>query len=299
LPSTPDRQPLLPAYSSLFFGILSISSSPILVRWANAPGVISSFYRMGIGSLLVAVPFLRNTPPGFFRTHRKGVVFAIAGGFFFSLDMFLWSTGIKLAGATIPTLLANTAPIWVGLGALVFFQEKQILFFWLGLSIAVLGISAILAQNMAGAPNLGLGALLGLFSAFFYGGFQLSSQRGRACLDTLSYHWISTTVSAVFLFIYAILFKHPLFDYDFWTWILFLVMGIVVQLLGWMSINFAQGHIPATLVSVTLLAQPLMTAFFSIIIFKEILLAWQWVGGVLVILGVYLVHHSRGVPTTS
>ena len=41
----------------------------------------------------------------------------LSQGVFFAGDMALWSTGVMLACVASPTLLANTAPIWVGLGA--------------------------------------------------------------------------------------------------------------------------------------------------------------------------------------
>jgi len=72
-------------------------------------------------------------------------------------------------------------------------------------------------------------------------------------------------------------------------------MGILVQCLGWMSINFAQGHIPAAIVAPTLLAQPVMTAILSAIFLGETFTAWHLLGGGLVLVGVFTVHRSRAI----
>ena len=48
-----------------------------------------------------------------------------------------------LSGVTVPTLLGNTAPLWVGLGALFLFREKLKRSFWWGVLLALLGVLLI------------------------------------------------------------------------------------------------------------------------------------------------------------
>jgi drug/metabolite transporter (DMT)-like permease len=281
------------AYGALSFGILSIGFSALLIRWANAPGVVSSFYRMSIGALIMVIPFVNHFKKRNGPISRSGVRLAVAGGFFFSLDLIFWSTGIGFGGATIPTLFANTAPFWVGLGSWVILKEKLSSKFWLGSFIAMIGASLIFGANWQHTPEFGLGALLGAFSAVFYGAFHLISQRGREYLDTISYYWISTAVSAIFLLLFSLIFQQPMGGYDTNSWILFVVMGINVQVIGWVCINFAQGHIPATIVSPTMLIQPVMTAFLAAFLLNEILTPRILIGGFVILLGVYLVHRGR------
>jgi drug/metabolite transporter (DMT)-like permease len=285
-------------YISLAAGVLSIGMSAILIRSANAPGVVSVFYRMAIGAILMGIPFTVRVKhqPG--TLSQKGIALAVLAGFFFSLDMVFWSTGIMLSGATIPTLLANTAPLWVGLGSWLVLRESQNLKFWFGLVIATLGAFWVLGIDMSRSPQLGLGAWFGIFSAFFYGAYHIASQRGRRYLSTLSYFWVSTTVSAFFLLFYALILKAPLIGYGWQTWRLFLLMGILVQVLGWMFINYAQGHLRAAVVSPTLLAQPLMTAIFAGILLGEQLTTPHLIGGILVLSGVFLVHRSNHTGCT-
>jgi drug/metabolite transporter (DMT)-like permease len=288
-----QQKPGTVPYTALIAGICSIGMSAIFIRLANAPGVVSSFYRFVIGAAVMAIPFYLKTQQRNERLPKKGVGLAVLGGFFFSLDMIFWSTGIVISGAIIPTLLVNTAPVWVGLGSWLVFKEKQSSKFWLGLVIAVSGASLVLGLDMSRSVNFGLGAWYGIFSAIFYGAYHLTSQRGREYLSTLSYFWISTTVSAIFLFLYALILKMPLAGFDPKTWILFLVMGILVQAFGWMFINYAHGHIPAAIVSPSLLAQPLMTAVVASFLLGEHLTRWHILGGILVICGVFLVHKSK------
>lgn len=287
------KSPQFLAYLALTLGILSISFSALFVRWAHAPGVVSSFYRMSLASVIMLVPFLNQRRKARTPISRLGVGYAIAGGLFFSLDLSFWTTGIVMSGATIPTVLANTAPLWVGLGSILLLKERQGKRFWTGLVVAIGGATMILGKDLGQSSQLGMGAVFGLLAAIFYGSYHLASQRGRMYLNTLSYFWISTAVSAVFLLGYALILGHPLLGYDAQTWLLFVLMGVLVQVLGWMFINYAQGTIPAVIVAPTMLAQPILTAVLAGILLGERFSSWQFLGGGMVMVGVYLVHQRK------
>ncbi|MCK5921363.1 MAG: DMT family transporter, partial [Methylococcales bacterium] len=171
-------------YLAMLLGSLIIGSSPIFIRGTDAPGPISSLYRMLIGAGVMTVPFLLNLwkqrqvsatvaqiQPE--RNARRGIFFAVLSGVFIGIDMSFWSTGIVISGPTIPTLMANTAPLWVGLGTWLFFRERRGVGFWVGLVVALLGVSLILGQDLSAAGNVRLGAIFGIVSAFFYGLYYL------------------------------------------------------------------------------------------------------------------------------
>jgi drug/metabolite transporter (DMT)-like permease len=280
------------AYLALGVSVLSLGLSPIFVRWANAPGIVSSFYRLGIAALVMTLPFCRQI--------RKGVELppwavraAIFGGLFFAGDIAFWATGVMLSGAMNPTLLANAAPLWVGLGALLFFREKLNAKFWLGLLLAIAGAAIVLGLDTYRGTTLGLGTFFGLLSSIFYGCYVLITQRGRETLSSLTYFWFSATGSTIALFILTLVFQQPLIGYSVPTYLNFIAMGLINQALGYLAINYALGHLPATLVSATLLGQPVVTAILAGPLLGESIHAWQVMGGLVVLIGVYLVHRSR------
>src|SRR3989304_3155829 len=55
-----SRRTNLLSYTALGVGILSLGFSGIFVRWAHAPGVVTSFSRMAIAVALIALPFARR-----------------------------------------------------------------------------------------------------------------------------------------------------------------------------------------------------------------------------------------------
>lgn len=282
------------AYLALGFGLLSLGFSAIFVRGADAPGTVTAFYRMAIGSLVMVIPFTNQyCKAASARPALKGILLAVLGGIFFGFDLVLWASGIVMSGATVPTLMANTAPLWVGLGAWLIFRERQGVRFWLGLLAAILGAAIILGQDFSKASHMGMGSLLGLGAGIFYAAYHLTAQRARTGMRTLTYFWISTASSMLLLLLVNLVLGHSFTGYNSFTYVMFLGIGVFVQVMGWLAINYAQGFLPAAIISATLLGQPVLTAVIAWPLFGENLNAWQIFGGAAVITGVYWVHRSR------
>jgi drug/metabolite transporter (DMT)-like permease len=77
------------------------------------------------------------------------------------------------------------------------------------------------------------------------------------------------------------------------TYLAFLGAALVSQILGYISVAYALGHLPASMVAPTLIGQPVVTALLAIPFLGEVMLPAQWLGGVGVLAGIYLVHNSR------
>ena len=282
----------LPAYIALFAGLSALGFSAIFVRLAQVPGSVASFYRMAIGLLFLTVPFLytRRSKP---LPAWTAVRIALLGGLFFAIDLIFWASGVMLSGATNPTLMSNTAPLWVGLGSLLIFREHLPARFWIGLLVAMLGAAMVLGLDALESLELGLGTLYGLIAGIFYGGYFLITQRGRDKLDAISYFWFSVLGAVIVIFFINLGLGNSLFGYSGRSYLALLGLGVVSQGLGWLAINYAQGHLPATIVSPTLLGQPVLTALIAGPLLGELLYPLQILGGLAVLAGVYLVHRSR------
>jgi drug/metabolite transporter (DMT)-like permease len=241
----------------------------------------------------MALPFYNRVKGQRDRLPSRGVRMAILGGIFFGMDLLLWATGITLGNATNPTLMANTAPLWVGLGAWLIFGERQSGIFWIGLALAMTGAMIVLGQDLTTTVEFGLGTFFGLLAAVFYGAYYLVTQQGRLSLDTLSYFWITAGSSTLLLLSITVIARQPLTGYDPFTILSFLASGIFVQVLGWLALNYAQGYLPASIVAPTLLIQPVLTAFFAYWLLGETFTIWHILGGATVLIGIYIIHRSR------
>lgn len=281
------------AYAGLITGAVLIAFSPVLIRMAGAPGIVSSFYRLAFGSLTLTPIFLWNLKTERKNISKKGVWIAIAAALSFSIDMAFWTEGIMATNATIPTLAGNLAPLWVGIMAMFIFKERNKAGFWFGLLFALMGVSLLVAQDLYFANGMLKGLILGLLAGIFYAGFIILTQPGRKHLSALSFLYVSTLASTFFLGIILLAEGHSFTGYGTKAWVIFAIMGVIIQAGAWFLINFAQGYLPASLVSPTLLAQPVLAGVFAFLLLGEVLTFWQIIGGTMVVAGIYTVHFAR------
>ncbi len=281
---------LLP-YLALVFGIIGLGFSAIFVRWAGAPGAVSGFYRMAIAAVIMALPFSiearRRAPPS-----RRSIGLALLAGLFFAGDLAAWNTGVLITSAANATLFGNTSPLWVSLGALFLFKEKLRPAFWAGLLLAMSGAMIILGGDFLTHPTLGLGDLLALLAGVFYGLFFLATQRAREGLSSLASWWVSAAASSIALLALSLLLKQPLWGYSATSYASLVALALVTQVGGYISINYALGHLPASIVSPTLLGQPVLTALLAVPLLGEPVTVIQILGGVMVIGGIWLVNRQ-------
>lgn len=280
------------AYAALAAGLMIIGFSAILVRLADAPGTVIAFYRMAFGALFLTIPFERNLKKSF-PIPRRAIVLAILAGAFFGADLAAWATGVVISDATLPTLFANTNPLWVGIGAWLIFKERLSPKFWLGLLIALLGAGIILGLGNTNATGSNVGAFFGILAGFFYGGYFLIAQKGRDVLDATSFFWLGTLSSAIFLLVLNLATGQALLGYSIETWGNFIVQGLIIQGAGWFLVSYAQGFLPASLVSPTMLGQPVLTAILAGPLLGESLGVNDIFGGATVLLGIFLVHRGK------
>jgi drug/metabolite transporter (DMT)-like permease len=287
------RTDTLPAYLALGVGVVCIGWSAIFVKWAGIPGPASAFYRMLISGL-VLIPW-RLARGGSWPT-RNLVLLIATGGAFYALDLALWNTSILLTSAAMATLLANNAPLWVGLGALFLFHEKLSRPYWLGLFIALAGMVILMGLGAWRHLRFNVGDLLAIGASVAYAGYMLTTQRARAHVDTLTFMAISATVSILVLWIANLGLGTPLTGYSGRSWAALLGMGLISQLGGWLAINYALGHLRAAPVSVTLLGQAVVTALLAMPLLGEFPALNQVLGGLLVLAGIYVVNQRKAAP---
>jgi len=200
---------------------------------------------------------------------------------------------LKYTSAANATLLGNTSPIWVALAAWLIFRERTKGLFWLGLALTMGGAVAVLSNDFLQHPVIGWGDMLALSTGIFYAIFFLFSQRSREHFDTLSHVWICSLSSALVLLILSLATGSLLTGYSPRTYLVFLAAALLPQLAGYLALGYALGHLPASIVSPTMLGQPVLTALLAIPLLGENLQPVQWIGGLIVIAGIYLVHRSR------
>lgn len=287
------------AYLALGIGILSLSFSAMFVRWADAPGPMTAFYRLFF-SIFLLLPFFLPRIRTKQATRSRLVIFPILAGVFTACDLALWTTSLSYTTASNATLLGNTSPLWVALGTWLILKQKLSPAFWRGLLIALLGAALIMGTDFILHPRFGIGDAMAIFTGFFYGGYFLFTERSRTVFDPVSHIWFVGIGASVALFIINLVLGNSFTGYDSNTWLVFLTTAVVSQLIGYMALAYALGHLPASVVSPTMILQPVVTTLLAIPLLGEIPTIWQGIGGAMALVGIYRVNqsHLRGQPET-
>jgi drug/metabolite transporter (DMT)-like permease len=64
-------------------------------------------------------------------------------------------------------------------------------------------------------------------------------------------------------------------------------------MIGYLAITYALGHLPASVVSPTLIGQPILTTLLAIPLLGELPSVLQWLGSAIALAGIYIVNQSH------
>ena len=279
-------------YIALAVGIGALSLSAMFVRWSEAPGPTTGFYRVLISTFFLTPFFLRQQKQ-LEPIDKKYLLIPLLAGIFTAFDFAFWNSSLKYTTAANATLLGNTSPLWVTLFALFFFREKLRGIFWFGLILALAGAALVMGSDFLNHPTLGLGDLMASTAAIFYASYQLTTQRGRKYIDPFRYMWLVGVSATIGMFMMNIALGNSFTGYSTQTWIIFFATAIISQMIGYLAITYALGHLPASIVSPTLIGQPILTTILAIPMLGEIPNTIQWIGGAIALAGIYIVNQSH------
>ncbi|HME13219.1 MAG TPA: DMT family transporter [Candidatus Acidoferrum sp.] len=292
--TTADKTNKLWPYLALVGGVMCVSWSAIFVRWTDMPGTASAFYRMLISTVLVA-------PTWFFRSaggdavretnpDGKTIWIISAGGLFFALDLAFFNTGILRTSAANATLLGNYSPVVVGLLTWLIFRRRPSANFWLGLLLALVGTAAIVWSDLTTHIGFGVGDAMSVAAAVFFAGYLMITEKVRSSIGTLVFLRTAMLSSMLFLLGFCLALRISLRIPPGHSWLALLGLGLVTQLGGYLALTYALGHLPATVTSVSLLAQGPLTAVLAAFCLSEKVTSPQIFGGLLVLAGVGLAN---------
>ncbi|MDG1871560.1 MAG: DMT family transporter, partial [Flavobacterium sp.] len=246
---------------ALAFGILCISIFPILVKLRLTPGLISAFYRMAIAFSLL-LPYMLITKK-FKLPQKKYILLAIICGVLFASDVAVWNIAIQESSATQASLLTNLSPLWVGIISYVFLKVKPATNFWIGTTIALFGMAMLVGFKFFLELDFDNAFMLAVLSGIFYSIYLLVSKKALSQIDVLSFMTISLLASSIYLAIACLLMNEPFTGFTDMGWFVLLLQAVVCQLMAWLSISYATQHMRPTRVSLSLLAQAVITALLA------------------------------------
>jgi drug/metabolite transporter (DMT)-like permease len=287
----------LTAYLALGVAVSGVAWSAVLVRWAGIPGPSSAFYRVFIAACVLVPWRLARGAPRRLKGGRdpsggRARWLALAAGACFGLDLALYNTAVMRTAAATASFLGNNAPIFVGLGAWLFFRRRPPAAFWAGLALALGGGAIMILSHLNGGTGDPAGDLMALAAAVFFAGYLLIAEHLRSEMDTLTFNTIAIGGSVLVLIVLCVVIGAPLGGYPARTWAALAGLALISQLAAYYALVYALGHLPATITSVGLLTQLPLTALLAAVLLHEPVTAAQAAGGALVLAGVYVVNRK-------
>ena len=277
------------AFLCLLAGGCAIAFAPILVRLSDTGPVASAFWRCALAAPLLWLGTFRENP-GQTRISSGPL---LAAGLFFAADLGVWHWSIIYTSVANSTLLANLAPIFVTLAGWLFWKQKVTRAFLLAMFIAIAGMFVLVGPTFAVGGTRLLGDALGALTGAFYAGYMLAIKFARdAKASTARLMAWSTTITALALLPVALLSPQPFLPSSTAGWWVVIGLALVTQILGQGLIAYAFAHLPASLSSVSLLIQPVMAALFAWWIFSEAIGPVQFIGGAIVLAGIWLARKA-------
>jgi drug/metabolite transporter (DMT)-like permease len=120
--------------------------------------------------------------------------------------------------------------------------------------------------------------------------YLMATERVRTTTSTLVFLRLAIISSTIFLLIFNLALRIPLAIPAGHSWAALLGLGLISQLGGYLALTYALGHLPATVTSISLLAQGPLTAFLAALLLAEPLGVSQIIGGAFVLAGVGLAN---------
>ncbi len=274
-------------YLALLVGVVAVSFAAIFIRLAEAPSLVIAAYRLALASLIIGpVGFLRH------RREMKGLdrndlLFAMVSGFFLTLHFSLWIASLNYTTVASSVVFVSTHPLFVGIASHFLTQDRLSPLMLGGIIVAVLGGMIIGWDDLTMGGKALWGDFLALMGAAMAAGYFMVGRRLRPKMSILAYISIVYSVAALGTLVLCTLTGQRFTGYSAHTYLMFVLLAVVPQIIGHSSFNWALRHLSAPVVSVTILGEPVGSTILAYFILHEAPTLLKVGGGALILGGIY------------
>jgi drug/metabolite transporter (DMT)-like permease len=281
-------------YFGLVVAVLFVSFGSILVRFAGAPPLALSLYRIGLAALCLAPVAALPAARAWKHLPPRARLALLGSGMALALHFATWVTSLSYTSIASSVLLVNTAPLFATGFARLFLREKAPGIVLAAIGLALAGAALIAAGDWSVAPNSLTGTLLALAGAVSLALYHVAGRGLRDAMPLAAYVFAVWGVAAVALATMCLVGRVPLTGYDQRTLACFAGLALVPTLGGHGLVNRALRALPAPTVGLFLLGEPLGASLLGYLFFGEVPSRSTLGGGVLVVAALALVLAGPG-----
>lgn len=263
------RRPVLVLVASL----IGISFAAPLIRLSAADPLVIATWRLGFSLVLVAAALLVGGGWREWRTlAARDYALALGAGVLLAVHFWSWNASLRYTSVAASVALVNLQPVLIAAASAFWLREPPTRRQWGGVGIAVMGALVVGVADIPGGlsaigPALmgnggdGSRALFGdglaLLGAVTAAGYYLIGRRIRQHLGLWPY--VALVYGAAFLtcLVLTPLAGQTLTPQPPRELLIFAGLAIGPMLLGHTGMNWALGHLPAFVVNLTTLGEPI------------------------------------------
>ncbi len=295
---------------AILIAILAVSTASIFIRFAQTDGVPSlviAALRLSFATLILTPIALTKHLDEIKRFTRTDILLGAASGIFLAVHFATWITSLEYTSVASSVVFVATGPLWVALLSPMLLKEHvgRAALFGLILSIAggaMIGLSD--ACTWAGGfscPDLQdilqgramWGNFLALAGAWAVTGYLIIGRKLRAGMSLVPYIFLVYGMASIVLIILMFTSGETPFGYAPSTYGWILLLAILPQLVGHSTYNWALKYLPAALVAVTTLGEPIGSAILAFFLLSETPAIPTILGGILILAGITLASRNR------
>ncbi|MGM0847404.1 MAG: DMT family transporter [Bacillota bacterium] len=275
-------------YFILVIGVISVSTSAILVKVSSADAGVIAFYRLLFTILLMSPVFLYK-----YKSELKSITirdwgYTVAAGFFLAFHFILWFESLNYTSVASSTVLVTMQPLFAFVGTYFFFKEKFSRIAILSALLAI-GGSVIISWGDFRISGMALwGDLLALLACALVTAYLLFGQNVRKRLSLITYTFIVYLMSTIVLFLYVLIKGEKLGPYPKEEWIYFVLLAIIPTLLGHTLFNWSLKWLSTSTISMAILFEPIGASILAYYLLNEAVILSQVIGGGIILLGIFL-----------
>lgn len=284
---------MIRVYLALLVGVVAVSFAATFIRLAEAPSLVIATYRLGLASLLLSPLAWWRSRAHLASLKRRDLLLASGAGVFLALHFALWITSLEYTSVASSVVLVTTNPLFVGVASHFLTGDKLTGQRVMGVLIALVGAATIGYGGFALGWRSLLGDLLALLGAMAIAAYFFIGRGLRGRVSLLAYIWVVYSAAALALLLVTLAAGYSLRGYSPQTYLMFLLLALIPQLLGHSSVNWALRYLPAMLVTVAILGEPVGATLLAYLFLGEAPTALEIGGAALVLLGVYVAFRAR------
>ncbi len=255
-----------------------------------------SIIRLGTASvLMMPVIALQSGIKALLISRRTLAFFALFGLGYWTIYQMLYFSAIQMTSASVAVIMLYTAPFFIIILARVFLGEQITGRKLAAVTLGVAGVWLMFRSWVINpSPGMMAGGLMALGAGFCFATYFIYVKKALLKTDP----FVTAFYAMFFGFIFLIpasllLFRDKMhIQLDLRTALLILGLAAVSTTLGGTLNIMGLKRIEAGEAGVFSLVEPITTIIVSWFLFRNALQGWQIIGGILVLLGGYLVYRQ-------